>query len=265
MDISHIVFAGCSFTYCQGLELEYAWPTLIGKHFNANIVNLAVPGVGNDNVHRRLYEYIYKNKNYVESTPLVIVGFSDPWRKEVWSKNHYLTSDFEDYAPVSYPNNKPNTYHEYAMIENWNEEDFYRKSLIYKLSLINLFKALNIPYLFTDVFSQYPNEAAFLKVKEKFGELITEVENKFYIKYDYKNSVYETARHMKNLPCGHYGIEACQKITENIVEAVNRLYPNINYSKNIPYLKLSDFIKFDKYHQKFPIWCSLEEQSDILP
>ena len=259
MDISHLLFAGCSFTFCQGLEIEKAWPTLIAKNLNCNIVNLATPGVGNDNIYRKVHEYIYINNKIEGSKPLVILCFSDPWRKEVWSKEHHLTLDFDDYAPVAYPKDKPSNYHEYAMIENWNEEDFYRKSIIYKLNLVNLFEKFNIPYLFTDAFPQYPDLDAYAKIQTKFSELKHATETKYYI-----DNIYDIATKFNNLPCGHYGEEACYKISEHILDSIKTLYPNLKFRNDINYLRLSEYIKLDKYHQKFPIWCSLEEQSDIL-
>lgn len=259
MELSHLVFAGCSFAYCQGLEIEKAWPTLIAKHFNSNIVNLATPGSGNDNIHRKLYEYVYKNLKF-NNKPLVVVAFSDAWRKEVWSKEHYFDTTFNDYAPVSYHNNKPETYHEYAMLENWNDEDFYRKTLLYKLSLANLFQNLEIPYIFTNSFPEYQNLDAHLKIKDKFLELEEAVIKEFFIK-----DIYKIAIDNKNLPCGHYGEESCQQISQHIIESITTHYPNISFNNKLDYLKLSDYIKLDKYHQKFPEWCCFDTKFDILP
>lgn len=258
MELSHLVFAGCSFTYCQGLAIDKAWPTLIANHFNCNLVNLATPGSGNDNIHRKLYEYVYKNLKF-NNKPLVVVAFSDDWRKEVWSKEHYFDTKFNDYAPVSYHNDKPSSYYEYAMMENWDDEDFYRKTLLYKLSLANLFQHLKIPYIFTNTFPQHQNYDAYLRIRDKFLELDESVLNEFKI-----GDIHDIGNQCQNLPCGHYGEESCIKISKHIIQSIYNLYPNVHFNNNLNYFKLSDYIKLDKYHQKFPEWCCFDKKSDIV-
>ena len=80
MDISHIVTIGCSFTYCQGLPIFQGWPALVANALDCPLVNLGIPGVGNDNIHRRLYEYIYNDLLIYNSKPLVIIAWTQPWR-----------------------------------------------------------------------------------------------------------------------------------------------------------------------------------------
>jgi hypothetical protein len=61
MDITHLVVNGCSWTYCQGLEdpKNQGWPKLLADQLGCEVVNLAIPGTGNDTIHRRTYEYVH--------------------------------------------------------------------------------------------------------------------------------------------------------------------------------------------------------------
>ena len=71
--LSHLVVNGCSFTYCQGLEnpAEQGWPALLANKLKVPVVNLAIPGSGNDAIFRRTYEYFYLNKKH-NNFPLFI-------------------------------------------------------------------------------------------------------------------------------------------------------------------------------------------------
>ena len=154
MDISHIVTIGCSFTYCQGLPIFQGWPALVANALDCPLVNLGIPGVGNDNIHRRLYEYIYNDLLIYNSKPLVIIAWTQPWRRETWSKKHYNDEYFQNYAPMSLPDTSEIDAVQTAFLENYNEEDFHRRTVLAKTSVINLLKQFNIPYIMTDAMPQ---------------------------------------------------------------------------------------------------------------
>jgi hypothetical protein len=77
LKITHVVTIGCSWTYCQGLDSPstQGWPALVAKKLNVPLVNLAVPGVGNDFIHRVSHEYIYKNYSYISSDSIIRIRF----------------------------------------------------------------------------------------------------------------------------------------------------------------------------------------------
>jgi hypothetical protein len=138
MDVSHIVTVGCSFTYCQGLDdkLETGWPALVAKHFNAQLTNLAMPGIGNDTMHRRTYEYISENLKFQNSKPLVIVAWSQVNRHEQWYKQRQgdpMYDDYDDYHLIPIPDKVPKDDYEKVFLDHYDDANFYRKTLIYKL------------------------------------------------------------------------------------------------------------------------------------
>jgi hypothetical protein len=241
MELSHIMTIGCSFTYCQGLPIEQGWPALVARSLNAPLVNLGLPGIGNDAIHRKLYEYIYNNSLIEDSKPLVIIAWSQPWRRERWLNN------FESYVPVAMPIDGPSTHQDYVVLEDWNDEDFYRRTLLNKLSVINLLNQLNIPYIMTDAMPQ--NDELNSHLFSKFIGLTNQVNTKYYI-----DPIHEI-KHNDYLPCGHTGPLGNMSVKEFILNSINQLHPNLTFNKDKKYYTLSEYITLDKYHQKFPEWC----------
>ena len=222
MKISHIVTNGCSFTYCQGLEnpIKQGWPALIANKLNCPLVNLALPGVGNDNIHRRTYEYFFKSLNSCEEKPLYIISWSQPWRREAW----YNTKDYNDFGIIAFPREscEERDHYQNGILEHWSEEEFCRKTLLYKLSLISLFDRFQIPYVMTNYASMHSSNEIEYLIKEKFKEMVDATENR-YILEDFCTITHSTEK----LPCGHDGAEGQIKIANYLFTAINEIFPNV--------------------------------------
>lgn len=253
MDVSHIVTVGCSFTYCQGLDnkLEIGWPALVAKHFNAQLTNLAMPGIGNDTIHRRTYEYISENLKFKDSKPLVIVAWSQIDRHEQWFNARLGDPMFDDYHLVSKPEStKPDDPYEQSYLHHYNEINFYRKTLLHKLSLISLFKSLSIPYIMSDYMYMEHNQFT-KKVDREFSGLVNAVQDdEFHIP-----DMGEITKYEPKLPCGHDTADNMVLLSNFIIDNIKKLHPNINFRNDISHLRLIDFIKTGKYHKRFPDWC----------
>lgn len=77
--IKNIISIGDSFTYGEELNNLYqAWPYLVGKAINADVVNLAQPAASNDKILRITLDYLARNNN----VDLVLIGWSSPGRIE---------------------------------------------------------------------------------------------------------------------------------------------------------------------------------------
>lgn len=258
MKISHIVVNGCSFAYCQNLPnmIVNGWPAQIANNFNCPVVNLAIPGVGNDSISRRTYEYIYENKSVSDFNPLVIIEWTQRWRREAWQNRE------DDYIIVGFPDKdtKVKTPNQMALLENWSDEDFVRKTILYRLMLINLFENLEIPYL---MFNYAGSDGAYekeIKVKNSFPNMMQKSRNKFDL-----GELYELTGNLPKLPCGHDAIEGQNVLSEHIINKINEIHPNLEFTKDTKYLSLRDFSKTSKYHRKFPEWCNFKLKDDILP
>jgi hypothetical protein len=241
LEITHLVTVGCSFTYCQGLPIEQGWPALLARSLNSPLVNLGLPGIGNDAIHRKLYEYIYTNSLIESSKPLVVIAWSQPWRRECWS------TKIGSYTPVAMPINGPSTHQDYVVLEDWDDEDFNRRTLLNKLSVINLLNQFNIPYIMTDAMNQEGQENS--NIFTKFPGLTSCVNTKYYIDPLHK------IEHNDYLPCGHSGPLGNLSSKEHILQSIHSLYPNLSFVRDKKFLTLREYIIWDKHHQKFPEWC----------
>ena len=256
MDISHIVTIGCSFTYCQGLEniVRDGWPALVAKHFNAKLTNLGMPGIGNDTIHRRTYEYISENLKFENSKPLVIVAWSQIDRQEQWYNKEFGNDTFNDYRIVAKPlSGKFSDVYQMLYLKHYDEINYYRKTLLYKLSLFSLLENLGIPYITTDYMSLDRNENI-KKVETDFSGFAKIVNENPYRIID----LGDITKWDTKLPCGHLTAESMIPVSNYVITKINELHPDINFNNDTPHLELIDFIKSSKYHQKFPEWCKFE-------
>lgn len=227
MDITHIITNGCSFTYCQGLDniKEQGWPNLVAKELGVPVVNLALPGVGNDSIARRTYEYIYETLPD-NSKPLVIIAWSQYWRREAWYEVMH-GKEAKHYHPVALPNNKPSDTWEEALLDHWNEEDFYRKTVLYKLMLQNLFKAYQIPFLM----SEY---SAFNSMSSNWEYFYDKVHNEFPVMCDkaensehWLKPFYEITTGYPPASDGHDGPEAQIALAKYVVDEIKNRFGEI--------------------------------------
>lgn len=211
LEITHLVVNGCSWTYCQGLEnpARDGWPALLAKKLGVKVVNLAVRGCGNDSIHRRTHEYVYENLP-TDSKPFFVIAWSQYWRREAWR------NDFEnDYVAVSFPDNSPTTNIQRALLDNWNYLDFYRKTYLYKLSVMNLFKSYNIPYFMSDYASPGQNDSDIIEtVRNRFPNMVsTCLSNPNEL-----TPFYQITQPYKPLPCGHDDLEAQVVLSDYIYD-----------------------------------------------
>lgn len=235
MEITHLVVNGCSWTYCQGLEdpKTQGWPALLAKKLNIPVVNLAVPGSGNDTIHRRIYEYYFDDLPN-NSKPLYIIGWSQPWRREAWCRKYYHKYLPEGYATLMFPDKKPKNFYEAALLDNWNEEDFLRRTMLYQLSLDALFKSKNIPNLAT-FFAEYENQES-EPILEKYKNIVDYLKNST----NTISPAYRLTYQYEKLPCGHEGHEAMEVTANYLYDAILSKYENINPVTG-NYLTLKDF------------------------
>lgn len=247
MKVSHLVVAGCSWTYCQGLESPQTqgWPALVSKALGVPVVNLALPGLGNDAIHRRTYEYAFEDHG---TNPLFIICWSQLWRREAWCRKLYNPKSVDGYNIIGFPNNNPNNNLERALLDTWNEEDFYRKWILYSLSIDSLFRSKNIPY-YTSFFSDdiySSNQEIVNDVKLRFNGANTHLKN-------YGNRLQDFHQIANDYPkthCGHEGVEGNIAIANYLIPMLKHVVP-----VSSSYLTLKEFEnKADPHGAHFSVW-----------
>ncbi len=104
MEFNKIYTNGCSFTGAGGLNfkfvrdkykqilnidlsddyIQYAYPNVISKALNIDIINDAVSGGSVNRLIRKTYQYVYDNQHTISDT-LFILEIPPMWRDEVYS------------------------------------------------------------------------------------------------------------------------------------------------------------------------------------
>jgi len=85
----YILAGGCSFTQsyldspaCPDVNTDFSrWPELLGQKLGLNVKNLARSGMGNDWIYKKVSRDLLSNHEQIE---LVVVGWSDPTRYDLW-------------------------------------------------------------------------------------------------------------------------------------------------------------------------------------
>ena len=240
-EITHLVVNGCSWTYCQGLEdpATQGWPALVAKELGLEVVNLAVPGSGNDGIHRRTYEYVLKNLP-TGSQPFFIIAWSQSWRQEAWYEE-FEGKKYQYYHTISKPNDlKLLDEHQNALLAHWNDEHHFRNAVLYKSSLKALFLSQNIPYIMSDYAGDYEETVAYEKCKNLLKD-----ELKFIYDNNYVDPFCEITKGLPLTKCFHNGLEAQIVLAKYIVNKIKTSH-NINLVPNNKYLPLND-IKMEYY------------------
>lgn len=248
MNISHIVVAGCSWTYCQGIKdvKSNGWPALLAKKLNVPVVNLALPGLGNDAIHRRVYEYFFEDLPN-NNNPFYVIAWTQLWRREAWCRKYYHKYLPNNYSIISMPNDLPTNPYEQAILDNWSDEDFYRKTLKYRLSLMSMFKAYDVPY-FESFFSDDKFEGLdalsqrFIGMTQTLDSTKNRVQNFQQVVAGYPN-----------LPCGHHGYESMPVLADYIYDELISKYNKVTpIEKN--YLSLKEYHRIDNENTNHDYW-----------
>ena len=240
VEISHLVVNGCSWSYGYGLDnpREQAWPALLARILGCELVNLAVPGCGNESITRRTYEYVYENKRF-GNNPLFVIVFSQLWRKEVWMHNYY-GSTTNDYVTMYPAHQRAGNPQEVAWLHEFNEEDFLRKNMLMKCSTKALLESLQYPHIICDFPDDGVNQEFIDKVNGRFPN--------WYNEYQSINDCGPINRLTANLDktaCQHPGPSAQIALADALYDVIKKKYerPIIQSS---PFLKLSDY----EFHKK---------------
>lgn len=128
------------------------------------------------------------------------------------------------YTTISLPDNKPRNFYEAALLDNWSEEDFLRKTMLCQLSLDALFKSTNTPYIgsfFAEPIQKNSEET--VKTLSKYKNHFDFVKNKTHT----IDHIYKIIGHLKKLPCGHEDQESMDVTADYFYETIISKYGSI--------------------------------------
>jgi len=245
-EITHLVTVGCSFTYCQALydPPNEGWPKLVADKLGVPIVNLAIPGSGNDGIHRRTFEYFYKNLT-TNSKPLFIVAMSQNTRREEYLIN-FAKEKIQDYHTISFLDTEETTLVAKPIFEQLDDVGILKsevRKLIYWDSIINLFKSHSIPYLTSDYF---PDKSSNTRdyINQNYIGLRSRVDTDVCRLKDFSEI---TSCYPKALDKAHHGKQAQVVLADFIYEQLVSIYGEIKAIQG-NFLSLKDYPTEYKRH-----------------
>ena len=254
MKISHLVVNGCSWTYGMGLEdpITQSWPAQLGKSLNLPVVNLAVPGSGNEGIYRRTAEYVaLDNSSQKKVKPLVVIVWSQYWRTEFWRTGRDIGSVVNTPGFSAVPLNsidpkklnlKNLTASQKLIVENWDENYHFQRTLMQKFSLYNLLRSSCIPYINIDytgeLFEYLGGNNSNIVLKPWYKEMLNTVtKDNNFLNY----GLHGIGQPFSTTPDdGPNGPEGSLAIANKLLEEINARY-KIENDCSIPFKTLKDF------------------------
>lgn len=145
-----IVAAGDSFTYGEELsDRQNAWPYILGRKLNSEVVNLAQPAGSNDKIVRKTLEYILSEPGTVD---LVVIAWASPGRMEL-ADQHGIFDIWPGYSGNLFIKNNSywrNDICKYITVYH-NDLYLYQKYLQQVILLQSFLELQNIKYVMADV------------------------------------------------------------------------------------------------------------------
>jgi hypothetical protein len=183
MKFNRIYANGCSFTGAGGLNfkhirnrykeildidlsddyIQYAYPNIVAKTLNVDIINDAISGGSVNRLIRKTYQYVYDNQHTVSSN-LFILEIPPMWRDEIysnqldrlmnttWGSIKFPGNDLTDVAAGFDISDMQKIHKELqSYFYNFVNTDFeYKKSMNNMLGLIFFLKHKNIDVILID-------------------------------------------------------------------------------------------------------------------
>lgn len=228
---------GCSFTYCQGLydPPNEGWPRLLANKLGVPVVNLAVPGSSNDGVHRRTYDYFYKNLP-TGSKPFYVIAMTMNIRTEAYVTIGQHKEKIYDYVNLAAIDDLELSKEFYYHMDKKGICYSQGRKLRYWASLINLFDSTKTPYVTSD-YMPTTDGAIDDFVKKEYPELDNFIRTHPNTLRDFPKI---TVGYPKALDNGHDGPEAQVALADHIYKQIIGRYGEIIPIKS-EFLSLKNF------------------------
>jgi hypothetical protein len=218
-EISNLVTFGCSFTYGQGLNdrNKESWTALLANKIGLKGKNFGEQGSGNENTLNLLIDLLdfYNNSLVIISlTSLSRIEFINAGSRKAIFRTMPL-----QYIPDENPYKK---FVDQFFDRYFDEEYYYLKYLRIIISLQEILKSRQIPYIMFEGFGNLSYHTQFL-TNYKAARLIKEIDKTCFIKFQTADFTTLTDK-TKKLPCGHPGFENQIEMTDILSEFLLNKY-----------------------------------------
>jgi len=228
---------GCSFSCAGGLDipevkdlyleknitidnhLDFAWPTILSKKLNINLVNDSVQGGSLNRLIRTTYEYLIKTN--FSNNSFYLLELPPIWRDEVYSTKYkrfvnithgnLKNPEFDRTEEVN-GNSKKEFIKIHTNLLNWFDSfiDYdieNKKTLNNLIGLVSTFQQKNIKFLFLENDNFFRQEFEKLNIEFPYIEL----QSPF-------NKTFSTIKNEIGYYDGHMGVNGNEKAAERIYE-----------------------------------------------
>lgn len=221
LKISHLVVNGCSYTYGHGIEdpINDCWASIIAKRLGVPLVNLALPGQGNQAVFRRTMQYFYKDLLH-DNNPFYIHAYTQSSRRECYladaSPPHhfYIVDGYGTHSRLEKEIILNSDDHYYCLME---QDKLHRWT-----SINSLLDTNNIPHLMSDYM---PNTSAV--VQDFIERYETILVNELELHSGKLRNFNEVTQDFDKTPCLHETVEGHKHLADYVWKEIEKRYDEI--------------------------------------
>lgn len=235
LKISHLVVNGCSYTYGHGISdpIKDGWASIIAERLGVPLINLAIPGQGNQALFRRTMQYFYKDLLH-DNNPFYIHAYTQSSRRECYladanPPHHFYIVD---------------GYRTHSQLEKeiiLNSDDYYyclmEQEKLHRWTSINsLLDANNINHLMTDYMP---------RVDDNTGDFIEKYEtilaNELELHPGKLKDFNEVTKDFDKTPCLHETVKGHKHLADYVWKEIEKRYDEIEVT-DCKHAKLHDIL-----------------------
>jgi hypothetical protein len=212
----NILAVGDSFTFGEELaDRDNAWPFLLGKSLNAEVVNMAKPGSGNKRMIRYVMEYVAT----VDTPDLVVVGWSSPGRMEFADEDGFFDL-WPGYSGRAFMNEQPWRIDLLNYMDrHHNDEYLYKQYLLDVILLQSFLEKQNIKYIMLRTVGNEYYHQTYYKETKPLSDLISA---ETYLGWP-NQGMAEWTQGCARGAGGHFLDEGHQRVADKINEHIRNL------------------------------------------
>ncbi len=238
LKISHLVVNGCSYTYGHGISdpIKDCWASIIAERLGVPLVNLALPGQGNQAIFRRTMQYFYQDLLH-DNNPFYIHAYSQSSRRECYISKTADGQNMHQFYIVD-------GYATHSQLEKEiiiNSDDHYyclmEQDKLHRWASINsILDANNIPHLMSDympVTGSIVND--FIEKHE------TILANELNLHLGKLQNFNEVTQDFEKTPCLHETVEGHKHLADYIWKEIKKRYNDIEVVEST-HAKLHDIL-----------------------
>ena len=235
LKISHLVVNGCSYTYGHGISdpIKDGWASIIAERFGVPLINLAIPGQGNQAIFRRTMQYFYKDLLY-DNNPFYIHAYTQSSRRECYLANanpphhFYIVDGYSTHSQLEKEIIVNSDDHYYCLME---QDKLHRWT-----SINNLLDAKNIPHIMSD----YMPETSGI-IHDFMDKHETILVNELKLHPGKLQNFNEITQDFEKTPCLHETVEGHKHLADYIWEEIEKRYDEIEVTDD-KHAKLHDIL-----------------------